>query len=183
MGRIAWAAIRSRTCWCSASAPASTPRSSPRNTGRGRSTRPKWTRPPSAALEPFERGAAGENPFAVQHELQDMMQKLVGIVRVEGEMQQALEEITKLRARAAQRRHRGQPRIQHRLAHGARSGQSAGDFRDRSRIAGIERKESRGGALPRRLSGEERGVGQVQPADHQRRRTASPRSSACRWCR
>jgi succinate dehydrogenase / fumarate reductase flavoprotein subunit len=52
------------------------------------------------ALEPFERGAAGENPFAVQHELQEMMQDLVGIVRVESEMESALGEIAKLKARA-----------------------------------------------------------------------------------
>jgi succinate dehydrogenase / fumarate reductase flavoprotein subunit len=52
------------------------------------------------ALEPFERGAAGENPFAVQHELQSMMQDLVGIVRVESEMEGALGEIAKLKARA-----------------------------------------------------------------------------------
>ena len=32
------------------------------------------------ALEPFERGAQGENPYAVQHDLQAMMQDLVGIV-------------------------------------------------------------------------------------------------------
>jgi succinate dehydrogenase / fumarate reductase flavoprotein subunit len=37
------------------------------------------------ALEPFDRGPAGENPFAVQHELQAMMQDLVGIVGVEEE--------------------------------------------------------------------------------------------------
>ncbi len=53
------------------------------------------------ALEPFERGAAGENPFAIQYELQETMQKLVGIVRVEEEMQQALDVIAKLRLRAA----------------------------------------------------------------------------------
>jgi succinate dehydrogenase / fumarate reductase flavoprotein subunit len=52
------------------------------------------------ALEPFERGAGGENPFAVQHELQEMMQDLVGIVRVESEMESALGEIAKLKARA-----------------------------------------------------------------------------------
>ena len=40
---------------------------------------------------PFERGAAGENPYKVQHDLQEMMQDLVGIVRTESEMQQALE--------------------------------------------------------------------------------------------
>src|SRR5690242_13216849 len=52
------------------------------------------------ALAPFERGTAGENPFAIQHELQETMQKLVGIVRVEPEMHQALDTIPKLRARA-----------------------------------------------------------------------------------
>src|ERR1700723_311565 len=52
------------------------------------------------ALEPFDRGAAGENPFAVQYELQEMMQDLVGIVRVESEMESALGEIAKLKARA-----------------------------------------------------------------------------------
>jgi succinate dehydrogenase / fumarate reductase flavoprotein subunit len=53
------------------------------------------------ALAPFDRGAAGENPFAVQYELQEMMQDLVGIVRVEGEMESALGEIAKLKVRAA----------------------------------------------------------------------------------
>src|SRR5580692_2082817 len=46
-----------------------------------------------AALAPFERGAAGENPFAVQNELQDVMQDLVGIVRIDSEMRLALEKI------------------------------------------------------------------------------------------
>src|SRR5271169_4429917 len=56
------------------------------------------------ALEPLERGAAAENPFAIQHELQTMMQDLVGIVRREDEMQQALDGIAKLKARAANAR-------------------------------------------------------------------------------
>ena len=46
------------------------------------------------ALAPFERQGAG--PYQIQHELQGMMQKLVGIVRLEGEMQEALHEIAKL---------------------------------------------------------------------------------------
>jgi succinate dehydrogenase / fumarate reductase flavoprotein subunit len=54
-----------------------------------------------AALAPFERGAAGENPYSIQHELQEQMQALVGIVRVEEEMMQALDVIKKLRKRAA----------------------------------------------------------------------------------
>ena len=46
------------------------------------------------ALAPFERQGAG--PYQIQHELQGMMQRLVGIVRLEGEMQQALHEIAQL---------------------------------------------------------------------------------------
>jgi len=53
------------------------------------------------ALEPFERGAAGENPFAIQHELQETMQSLVGIVRREDEMNEALSKIAALKTRAA----------------------------------------------------------------------------------
>jgi succinate dehydrogenase flavoprotein subunit len=52
------------------------------------------------AVEPFERGAAGENPYAVQHELQEAMQDQVGIVRREEEMDQAIEHIAALKQRA-----------------------------------------------------------------------------------
>jgi succinate dehydrogenase / fumarate reductase, flavoprotein subunit len=52
------------------------------------------------ALEPFQRDRA-EGPYAVQYALQDMMQDLVGIVRQEKEMQQALEHIQEFKARAA----------------------------------------------------------------------------------
>jgi succinate dehydrogenase / fumarate reductase flavoprotein subunit len=56
------------------------------------------------ALEPFGRGVAGpstEGAYQVQHALQEMMQELVGIVRREEEMQQALEGLSGLRQRAA----------------------------------------------------------------------------------
>jgi succinate dehydrogenase / fumarate reductase flavoprotein subunit len=53
------------------------------------------------ALEPFERsGGAMENPFKVQQDLQAMMQDLVGIVRLESEMQRALVGLDALRQRA-----------------------------------------------------------------------------------
>jgi len=52
------------------------------------------------ALVPFER-SAGENPYAVQHALQDLMQDLVGIVRREDEMLRAVDQLGELRARAA----------------------------------------------------------------------------------
>jgi succinate dehydrogenase / fumarate reductase flavoprotein subunit len=51
------------------------------------------------ALAPFGRDGA-EGPYAVQHALQDMMQDLVGIVRQEKEMLQALEHIQELKDRA-----------------------------------------------------------------------------------
>ena len=57
------------------------------------------------AMDPFERGATtgatADGPYQVQHELQEMMQKLVGIVRLENEMSSALESIHKLKERAA----------------------------------------------------------------------------------
>ena len=53
------------------------------------------------ALAPFERGATAEGPYQVQHELQETMQDLVGIVRREEEMQRALEVVGDLKSRAA----------------------------------------------------------------------------------
>jgi succinate dehydrogenase / fumarate reductase flavoprotein subunit len=47
------------------------------------------------ALRPFERNGP-ENPYGLQHKLQDIMQDLVGIVRQEDEMRQALERIREL---------------------------------------------------------------------------------------
>jgi succinate dehydrogenase / fumarate reductase, flavoprotein subunit len=54
-----------------------------------------------AALAPFDRTAAGDgdNPYQVQHTLQEMMQDLVGIVRTKEEMERALEGLAALRAR------------------------------------------------------------------------------------
>jgi succinate dehydrogenase / fumarate reductase flavoprotein subunit len=52
------------------------------------------------ALEPFDRNGAGEGPYQVQHDLQTMMQDLVGIVRREEEMTRALDALGALRQRA-----------------------------------------------------------------------------------
>jgi succinate dehydrogenase / fumarate reductase, flavoprotein subunit len=51
------------------------------------------------ALLPFEHDSA-KAPYAVQHTLQEMMQDLVGIVRQEKEMLQALDRIQQLKERA-----------------------------------------------------------------------------------
>jgi succinate dehydrogenase / fumarate reductase flavoprotein subunit len=48
------------------------------------------------ALRPFEHKGS-DNPYLVQHALQDVMQELVGIVRQEQEILQALERIRELR--------------------------------------------------------------------------------------
>jgi succinate dehydrogenase / fumarate reductase flavoprotein subunit len=54
----------------------------------------------TTALAPFDRGPLGENPYQIQFDLQDAMQNLVGIVRIESEMRQAIQTIDELRARA-----------------------------------------------------------------------------------
>ena len=51
------------------------------------------------ALAPFERGASAENPFRIHQDLQAAMQDLVGIVRQEDEMVEALERLGSLKAR------------------------------------------------------------------------------------
>jgi succinate dehydrogenase / fumarate reductase flavoprotein subunit len=54
-----------------------------------------------AALAPFDRGTgAAEGPYQVQHDLQEMMQALVGIVRTEAEMRKALDGLRALADRA-----------------------------------------------------------------------------------
>ena len=52
------------------------------------------------ALAPFDR-EGGEGPYQIQYDLQDKMQELVGIVRLENEMQQALGVLEGLHQRAA----------------------------------------------------------------------------------
>jgi succinate dehydrogenase / fumarate reductase flavoprotein subunit len=96
------------------------------------------------SLAPFERGAAGENPFTVQHELQDAMQSLVGIVRLENEMQQALEKVKALRARAADAGITGN-REYNTGWHTAIDLDNMLVISEIIALAAIERKESRGG--------------------------------------
>jgi succinate dehydrogenase / fumarate reductase flavoprotein subunit len=51
-------------------------------------------------LEPFSR-PAGEDPYAIHRDLQEKMQNLVGIFRVEEDLKTALEEIARLKQRHA----------------------------------------------------------------------------------
>ena len=84
---------------------------------------------PKAAQADIDRGRGGgpgpvpgrpgaENPYTVHQDLQEVMQDLVGIIRVEAELKEALEKIAVLRARAASGIRRGQPPVQPRVAPG-----------------------------------------------------------------
>ncbi len=53
------------------------------------------------SLAPFDSSQGGENPYAIHEELRTMMQRRVGIVRSAEDLQFALEELDRLRARAA----------------------------------------------------------------------------------
>ena len=61
----------------------------------------KVQRATDEALKPFEHGGKSENPYTIQTDLQEMMQALVGIVRTEDEMQQAVQAIAALKERAS----------------------------------------------------------------------------------
>src|SRR5208283_2557471 len=98
------------------------------------------------AVEPFERAAGGstEGPYQVQYDLQNMMQTNVGIVRLQNEMELALDGIQKLKTRAAK------VAVQGHLEYNP-GWHTAIDLKhlltvsEAITIASIERKESRGG--------------------------------------
>jgi succinate dehydrogenase / fumarate reductase flavoprotein subunit len=52
------------------------------------------------ALEPFDRQGGAEGPYQVEHDLQTMMQELVGIVRRDDEIRRAIDALKTLRERA-----------------------------------------------------------------------------------
>ena len=117
-----------------------------------------------SALEPFERGAksggSAEGPYQVQHDLQEMMQSLVGIVRREEEMVRALDGIEKLSVRA-----------KHVAVYGHREynpgWNTALDLKNLLTVSeaitrsAIERKESRGGHFRDDFPNKDVGFGKV----------------------
>jgi succinate dehydrogenase / fumarate reductase flavoprotein subunit len=74
-----------------------------REHGRGRIDQAQVAQGSARALEPFERGGASnvESPYAIQYDLQEMMQRLVGIVRTQAEMEEALDHLQRLWERAS----------------------------------------------------------------------------------
>ena len=137
-----------------------------------------------ASLEPFERGDGGENPYKVQADLQETMQALVGIVRLEDEMQEALTRIQGFKERAARVGVSG-----HREYHAG--WHTALDLRNLLTVSeavarsAIERKESRGGHFREDYpdKGAEFGTVNIMVKQGSRRRDASCRASRCRPCR
>jgi succinate dehydrogenase / fumarate reductase, flavoprotein subunit len=95
-------------------------------------------------LTPFDGGDQGENPYRVQADLQDTMQNLVGIVRQESEMQEALARIQQLHQRAARVGVAGH-REYHAGWHTAIDLRNLLDVSEAITRSAIERKESRGG--------------------------------------
>ena len=96
MAPTGWGEIRFPICWFSVSVRENTPQGSLKKTHWARSIlrsshpRKKRRSDPSSAM-------ARRTRTRVQHKLQDMMQDLVGIVRQEQEMLQALERIRELK--------------------------------------------------------------------------------------
>jgi succinate dehydrogenase / fumarate reductase flavoprotein subunit len=95
------------------------------------------------SLEPFER-VGGENPYAIQAELQDTMQALVGLIRTERELQEAIKKLEVLKQRAAKVRVEG-GRVYNAGWHTALDLKSLLTVAECSAVAALERTESRGG--------------------------------------
>jgi succinate dehydrogenase / fumarate reductase flavoprotein subunit len=96
------------------------------------------------AVAPFDNGSGAEPPYAVQRDLQELMQENVGIVRTESEMAHALEAIGGLRARAAKAGVTGN-RDYNPGWHTALDLWNLLDVAEAITRSALERKESRGG--------------------------------------
>jgi succinate dehydrogenase / fumarate reductase flavoprotein subunit len=93
-------------------------------------------------LAPFDR-SEGENPYSVHRDLQEVMQNLVGIFRVEEDMNKAMGELEKLKARAARVRVEGS-RLFNPGWHLARDLKSMLTVSEAVTRSAMARKESRG---------------------------------------
>ena len=115
-----------------------------------------------AALEPFERRSAdgAQGAYQVQDELQKMMQALVGIVRTEKEMKQALGELERLGKRAAQVRVEGN-RAYNPAWHTALDLANLLVVSEAVTRSAIERRESRGAQFREDFPNKDEALGKV----------------------
>ena len=93
-------------------------------------------------LEPFER-SEGDSPYDVHRDLQETMQNYVGIFRNEADLKRGLDEIEKLKVRAAQVRVDGS-RLFNPGWHLGRDLKSMLTVSEAVALSALERKESRG---------------------------------------
>ena len=96
------------------------------------------------AVAPFERGHSGENPYKIQQDLQALMQDLVGIVRDEAEMRQALDGLQHLKERSVRAGVSGH-REYNTGWHTALDLRNLLAVSQAITVSALERKESRGG--------------------------------------
>src|SRR5205823_8451075 len=94
-------------------------------------------------VEPLAR-VGGENPYAIQADLQETMQSLVGLIRTERELEEALRKLEALKARAKRVRVEG-GRTYNPGWHTALDLRSLLAVAECCALAALERKESRGG--------------------------------------
>ena len=94
-------------------------------------------------LSPFD-GKGSENPYAIHSDLQECMQTLVGIIRTEGELRKALEEIAVLKQRLGRMKVEG-GRAFNPGWHLALDLHSMLSVSEAVTLGALERKESRGG--------------------------------------
>ncbi len=97
------------------------------------------------ALAPFDRGHGDdvESTYKVQEELQEMMQRQVGIVRTEADMTRALDDLARLRDRASRVHVQGNPEFNPDW-HTALDLPHLLNVAEAIARAGLERQESRG---------------------------------------
>ena len=114
---------------------------------------------------------AGEDPYAIQRDLQEVMQRLVGIFREEADLDEAIRQLADLRASLAAGQGNRRAGLQSRLEPGLRARQPAdrvrGDHPERSPAD----REPRGAQPPRLPGHRRRQVGRPQ----QRRRPGGRR--------
>ncbi len=131
-----------------------------------------------AVLEPFAR-ETGESPYDVHRALQQCMDQLVGIYRVQADLDRALEELAKLKARAAGVRAEG-TRMFNPGWHLARDLQNMVTVSEAITRSAALRKESRGAHSRLDFTGVDPALGQVNHCVTQgpdgMRVTASPLS-------
>ena len=97
-----------------------------------------------AMLAPFKNNAGGDNPYTLHAELRKCMQNLVGIIRVESELLQAQEEISRLKQRLEKVSVQGN-RQYNPAWHLALDMETMLTVSEAITLAALERKESRGG--------------------------------------